>query len=68
MNRIDKLEDDIFDGANSLTKLSLAMNSFLYGLQVTPFLKTPNLSRLDLSYCGLQRIWSNTTVPFESLR
>ena len=68
MNRIDRLDDDIFEGATSLSKLSLAMNSFTHGLRITPFLKTPNLSRLDLSYCGLRKIWNDTSVPFESLR
>ncbi|KAJ8669910.1 hypothetical protein QAD02_001169 [Eretmocerus hayati] len=68
MNRLDRLEDDMFEGATSLTKLSLAMNSFVSGLRVTPFLKTPNLLRLDVSFCGMQRIWSEARLPIKSLR
>ncbi|XP_016838257.1 insulin-like growth factor-binding protein complex acid labile subunit isoform X2 [Nasonia vitripennis] len=67
-NRFDKLEDDVFEGATSLTKLNLAMNSFVSGLRVTPFLKTPNLARLDASFCNMQRVWSEARLPFKSLR
>lgn len=67
-NRFDKLEDDMFEGATSLTKLNLAMNSFVSGLRVTPFLKTPNLARLDASFCNMQRVWSEARLPFKSLR
>ncbi|XP_011500414.1 PREDICTED: chaoptin [Ceratosolen solmsi marchali] len=68
MNGFDELEDDTFEGATSLTKLNIAMNSFASGLRVTPFLKTPNLLRLDASYCNMQRVWSEARLPFKSLR
>lgn len=68
MNRLDKLEDDIFKGATSLSKLSLAMNSFTNGLRIATFLNTPNLARLDLSYCGIQKLWNDTNAKFDSIR
>lgn len=68
MNRLEWIEDSMFEGATSLTKLSLALNSFPSGLRVTPFLKTPNLLRLDLSFCGMEKIWHQLNVPIKSLR
>lgn len=67
-NKFDRLDDDMFEGASSLTKLNLAVNSFASGLRVTPFLKTPNLMRLDVSNCNMQRIWSEARLPFKSLK
>lgn len=66
-NRIPNLETDTLRGASSLTKLNLAGNP-LVSLSVTPFLITPTLQRLDVSKCNLERVWSDTKVPFESLR
>lgn len=66
-NIISKLEDNMFKGANGLMKLSLAGNP-LVTLQVTPFLATPYLSKLDASRCSLERVWSEARVPLESLQ
>ena len=68
LNKLDSLDDDMFEGATSLTKLSIAENSFVSGLRVTPFLKTPNLARLDASGCHMNKIWSETKLPIKSLK
>lgn len=57
----------MFRGAESLNKLSLANNP-LTTLQVTPFLNTPGLMKLDVSHCNLERVWSEARVPLKSLR
>ncbi|XP_046424002.1 uncharacterized protein LOC124181453 isoform X1 [Neodiprion fabricii] len=66
-NLFNALEVDTFQGARSLTKLNLAGNP-LITLQVAPFLLIPNLERLDVSRCGLDRIWSENVVPLPHLR
>ncbi|KAG7205516.1 hypothetical protein KM043_007497 [Ampulex compressa] len=66
-NIIGSLDSEMLRGATSLKKLSLAGNP-LVTLQVTPFLKTPELTRLDVSRCALERVWSEARVPLKSLR
>ncbi|XP_014215385.1 uncharacterized protein LOC106644410 isoform X2 [Copidosoma floridanum] len=64
-NRLEELDVDAFKGANSLAELSLGMNSFVSGLKLATFLKTPNLLRLDLSSCGMQRVWNDVKASPE---
>lgn len=66
-NIISILEPGMFRGAKSLDKLSLARNP-LRTLQVEPFLNCPDLKKLDVSHCNLERVWSEARVPLPNLQ
>ncbi|KAL6263720.1 hypothetical protein P5V15_003806 [Pogonomyrmex californicus] len=66
-NFITDLHQDMFHGALSLNKINLAGNP-LKTLQVSPFMNTPGLVKLDVSRCHLERVWSEARVPLKSLR
>lgn len=66
-NAISHITANMLEGAVSLEKLNLAGNP-LVTLQVTPFLRTKSLVRLDVSRCQLRRVWSEARTRLRSLR